>query len=69
MASERLKSRFWNSKEDIKLVKSLLDSYHDKKFCTNNNFQSVYLSFGDYFGRKKKYLDGVQKSNHTLNFA
>lgn len=64
MASERLKSRFRNSKEDIKLVKSLLDSYHDKKFCTNNNFQSVYLSFGDYFGRKTNTRWGTKVKPH-----
>ncbi|KAH9667989.1 Myb DNA-bind 3 domain-containing protein [Citrus sinensis] len=43
MALQPPKSRFWTLEEDIKLVESLFDFYHDGKFYADNNFKSSYL--------------------------
>ena len=43
MTSQPPKLRFWTLEEDIKLVESLLDLYHDGKFYADNNFKSGYL--------------------------
>ena len=43
MVSQPPKLRFWTSEEDIKLVESLLDLYHDGKFYVDDYFKSGYL--------------------------
>ncbi|KDO57232.1 hypothetical protein CISIN_1g022123mg [Citrus sinensis] len=43
MESQAPKSRFWSPDEDVKLVESLLDLYHEGRFCVDNNFKSGYL--------------------------
>ncbi|KAH9735880.1 Myb DNA-bind 3 domain-containing protein [Citrus sinensis] len=42
-APQAPKSRFWSKDEDIILVQSLLDLYHDGRIYSDNNFRSGYL--------------------------
>ncbi|KAK9193260.1 hypothetical protein WN944_003957 [Citrus x changshan-huyou] len=42
-APQAPKSRFWSKDEDIILVQSLLDLYHDVRIYSDNNFRSGYL--------------------------
>ncbi|KAH9689147.1 Myb DNA-bind 3 domain-containing protein [Citrus sinensis] len=60
MALQPLKSRFWTLEEDIKLVESLLDLYHDGKFYADNNFKSDYLRALETTSKAKLPGCGIQ---------
>lgn len=64
MESQPPKSRFWTADEDIKLVESLVDLYHDGRFYVDNNFRSGYLKVLETALETKLPKSGIKAKPH-----